>query len=533
MKKRILIIIAIIMIISTIIKTFLITGTFYKFAEALVTNQSIIIKEIIKKTDEKTIPIISNIKEIKDISIINQEKSNIQLDFINKQVIVYLPYKEHKSLKIIYKAQYFYKEIFKTLFLIIIFAILSLIIIILIVNYFITPYLNVLEEIQISTKKILKGDFSYQLKTYLKGEENSFVKSYNEFLKKLKESFGVIEQKYTSLIEKERTEDPLNDAKETIEQLANIYKFKKIIEEDENYKIILRRLYELVKEFNIQNFVIFVIDKREEKVTTLKTTNPCCNVENNYKECRAIRTHKVINEAEFEKICLKHTCQNHYICLPFDIKGNITLVLKIMFEDIKEYAYIKKKLPYIKAYFDEAIPILQSKYSIEKLHKESIKDSLTGLYNRRYLNTILPTLIEQNKKQERKVGFLMLDMDYFKKVNDIYGHDAGDLVLKQLSTLILSVIRKSDVAIRMGGEEFLVLLPGLNTKEELLKVATKIKNAIKTHNFKIDKNQTIKKTISIGGALFPDDCENEQECIKKADEALYKAKETRDTIVII
>jgi diguanylate cyclase (GGDEF)-like protein len=198
-------------------------------------------------------------------------------------------------------------------------------------------------------------------------------------------------------------------------------------------------------------------------------------------------------------------------------------------ENIEEINHI---LPYIKAYLNEVSSIIESKYTLELLHNQNIKDPLTGLFNRRYFENILTHLIANAKRRNTKLGFLMLDMDYFKKVNDRYGHDAGDMILKQLAYIIKNSIRESDIAIRFGGEEFLILLTNLENKDGLLKAAEKIRSNIENYKFDVGK-ENIQKTVSIGASLFPDDCSSGWECVKYADIALYEAKrQGRNRVVL-
>ncbi|NPA88416.1 MAG: GGDEF domain-containing protein, partial [Epsilonproteobacteria bacterium] len=334
-------------------------------------------------------------------------------------------------------------------------------------------------------------------------------------------------------IEKEKSNDPLNDAKETIEQLANIFKFKRIIEEDSSYETILERLVDIIKEFEIKHFIIIGIENNENIAKIIHSQGDiCCNVLENYKDCRAYRLKKEINSLKMKKECLSHYCNTNHICLPFSSTGNFTGILKIIFTD-EEKEHVLKVLPYIKAYLNEISTIIESKYTLELLHNQNIKDPLTRLYNRRYLENMLPTLIEGAKRRNGKIGFIMLDMDHFKQVNDTYGHDAGDRVLEKLSEIILENIRKSDIPVRLGGEEFLIIATNIKTKEDLRKIADKIRLAVKSQPFYLSSGLYINKTISIGAALFPDDCEDGNECIKLADKALYEAKnQGRDKIVI-
>ena len=117
----------------------------------------------------------------------------------------------------------------------------------------------------------------------------------------------------------------------------------------------------------------------------------------------------------------------------------------------------------------------------------------------------------------------MCDLDYFKSINDKYGHDAGDIVLKETAKLLVSNVRKSDLVVRFGGEEFLILLVDVK-KGESVRVADKLRSIIETHEFKIPQGG-VKRTISIGVSEFPIDTGAIWEAIKFADVALYKAKE--------
>jgi len=150
----------------------------------------------------------------------------------------------------------------------------------------------------------------------------------------------------------------------------------------------------------------------------------------------------------------------------------------------------------------------------------SVEDSLTGVYNRTYL--------EYNFEKIYNVfavkSIAMLDIDFFKKVNDTYGHQTGDEVLKYFANLIKNTLRKDDIVIRYGGEEFLIFMPN-SSKEEANIILTKIKVLLKKAN-----NKPLDFTFSAGVA---DEGDTLAEMIKKADERLYKAKESgRDKIVI-
>ncbi|MFK5971489.1 MAG: diguanylate cyclase [Candidatus Marithrix sp.] len=157
--------------------------------------------------------------------------------------------------------------------------------------------------------------------------------------------------------------------------------------------------------------------------------------------------------------------------------------------------------------------------------RHAIMDTLTQLYNRHFFDVHLIKEINRALRYQRKLSLIMLDIDHFKQVNDTYGHDVGDLVLTELAIILNDHCRQSDIPIRWGGEEFIILLPETD-KQGAKKLAERIRCAIETYDFTIAGHQT----ASFGVAILVDDY---QTLIKRADEALYKAKENGRNIVII
>ena len=158
------------------------------------------------------------------------------------------------------------------------------------------------------------------------------------------------------------------------------------------------------------------------------------------------------------------------------------------------------------------------------LRESSLVDGLTGLYNRRFLQDHSNQIIASTLRRKKQISLLMCDMDYFKQVNDKYGHDVGDSVLKETSHILKKCVRESDIVIRFGGEEFLILL--IDTEVNYgVKVAEKIRLAVEEFNFKATDG-ILKKTISMGISDFPHDTDGFWQAIKFADVALYKAKES-------
>ncbi len=159
-----------------------------------------------------------------------------------------------------------------------------------------------------------------------------------------------------------------------------------------------------------------------------------------------------------------------------------------------------------------------------KLEKLSNIDPLTNLYNRRYLDMIIIRELNYMKRYKETSVILLLDIDDFKKVNDTHGHPVGDVVLKEVATILSECIRESDLPIRWGGEEFMLLMFKCNV-DQILPVANRILENVREYTFAKEQNLNIKVTISIGVSQINGYTQEDfQKSYEKADEALYLAK---------
>jgi diguanylate cyclase len=177
--------------------------------------------------------------------------------------------------------------------------------------------------------------------------------------------------------------------------------------------------------------------------------------------------------------------------------------------------------------------VIESNSLFRKLKEQSTKDFLTGLSNPRQFNTSFNTLISQVGNDIKRFSILIIDVDFFKRINDTYGHPGGDAILKQLALILCNSCRAQDIISRLGGEEFSILLPNCDYVQAFV-VAERIRKTVKVHRFLLPNGLDIKCTISIGVATYPDTVKNPDMLISKADEALYKAKELgRDKVYCI
>jgi two-component system, cell cycle response regulator len=165
----------------------------------------------------------------------------------------------------------------------------------------------------------------------------------------------------------------------------------------------------------------------------------------------------------------------------------------------------------------------QLRSSVKASIEMAITDPLTGLYNRRYLESHLSHMIEHYVNRGKVLSVLALDVDFFKAINDTYGHDAGDKVLQELATRLKDNTRSIDLCCRVGGEEFIVVLPGTDiaTSE---KIAERLRRSIASRSFAAGAAQPVPVTISIGMAALEGMEDGLDRLLKRADSALYAAK---------
>jgi len=229
----------------------------------------------------------------------------------------------------------------------------------------------------------------------------------------------------------------------------------------------------------------------------LKKNAPCIN-------CIICRTYN--ERKRFMKIEYFGKKIYGFISVPIEIEKNLFVFEFI--NDITEENLIEKKT-------------IEMKRKIDEINILTLTDELTGAYNRRYINERLPLEIINKTIQNKNFTITLMDVDFFKKINDTYGHLIGDYILKEIVEIIKNNIRSNDWIARYGGEEFLIVFSH-NKYENILKVIERIRKKIEKHDFIVDGNK-IKVTVSFGVAKFTKN-ENVNTLLEKADENLYEAK---------
>ena len=256
-------------------------------------------------------------------------------------------------------------------------------------------------------------------------------------------------------------------------------------------------------------------------------------------DCWGLRrgvTHMVkYNETELRCSHLEDSHPYDYICIPLISQTHTLGVLFISaYADSVNYLTdksFKNKARLAKSVAEYASLALRNIKLQEKLKQRSIRDPLTGLYNRGYMEETLGREISYAKRANDALAVMLLDIDHFKRYNDKYGHETGDMVLCTLAKLLQDSVRAGDVACRYGGEEFLLILPRISQEEAVERAESlrrEAKNIQLFHAGKMLENIT----LSLGLAVFPENATTQSGLLNLADEALYRAKEEgRDRVV--
>jgi len=254
-------------------------------------------------------------------------------------------------------------------------------------------------------------------------------------------------------------------------------------------------------------------------------------------QCWAIRRGRLqyVSHSHLELLCnhIKNKKNNTaYVCIPLMAQNDIYGLLFMEMQAEQEKQFVESTRLIVNAFSELTALALANVRLRENLRYQSIRDPLTSLYNRRYLEDFLQKQIHQAERAKTNLVVLLLDLDHFKKINDTYGHDAGDIVLKELGRLLQSDIRMGDIASRYGGEEFIIVFydTPLNVAK---KRAEQIRRAVSLLPIKYGAQEVGPITISIGVSIYPQHGTNSASLIEAADKALYMAKNSGRNRVVV
>jgi len=218
--------------------------------------------------------------------------------------------------------------------------------------------------------------------------------------------------------------------------------------------------------------------------------------------------------------------QSAYLCAPITASGRIIGILHLEFlnPDRLPSQWTVRNLKRIANTLVKQAALTITNLRLQaQLQQQSIRDPLTGLYNRRYLDESLPREEQRTRRTNSSLGIIMLDLDHFKQINDCYGHAMGDEILQQLGRLLLRHTRREDIACRYGGEEFILLLPDTSL-QDAMKRAEFIRKLVADEIAVNRDDVRIGVTTSVGVAACPETSAGIDQALKAADNALYQAK---------
>jgi len=444
--------------------------------------------------------------------------------------------------------------------------------------YLLKPISNTAIDIEHAVQDAIEGNFRSRIKKQTNDEIGQIANDMNRLLEFLGGGLDKITSYISQLIDRQqnRHENQLLATIEMVKNMTQISQYKIAIEEDDSKMDVYRRLIKTLnsKFFNKQGeFSIFEVSSDSSELHPIivceTMDSPCrwCHqkILAEPKNCRVFHTAHMINGLIQPDLCTSfmqdengtdewdedvdildsqqiqvqrrlsgptepqndgkaEVMERRYpLCFPILKSGVVGSIVQMVVKE-SDRARILAALPYIKVYMSDTAPVLEVRRLMETLRESSLRDPMTGLNNRRFLEEFIETLTASTRRKQMHIAILMLDLDHFKMINDTYGHDAGDAVLKALASVIKTTVRASDIIIRYGGEEFMVVLQDTSSAYALT-VAEKIRATVEAMRIP-HGGVALQRTISIGVADFPGDSNTFWQAVKFADVALYHAKES-------
>lgn len=304
---------------------------------------------------------------------------------------------------------------------------------------------------------------------------------------------------------------------------------------DEAYSVCIPLLRQL---FPYQNGALYIrkYDHEALQLVSVWGTNTPIEACITTDSCLALQGEPVslVERSESPEQCQHVPTENSYpyLCVHLSLRGESFGLLHLR-NGLVEFGEVAERWKRLVVMVSDRLSLaLANLHLRSQLREQSIRDPLTDLFNRRYLEEILERELNRALYHHHPIGFIMLDIDHFKSYNDTYGHDGGDALLKRMGTFVRAHIRGEDIACRYGGEEFLLVLPGAsldNTHKRAQKLCMDIREMQVTH----EGISLGRITISLGVASFSEHGTTAEAVIAAADQALYRAKsEGRNRVVV-
>ncbi|MEW6418364.1 MAG: sensor domain-containing diguanylate cyclase [Nitrospirota bacterium] len=217
------------------------------------------------------------------------------------------------------------------------------------------------------------------------------------------------------------------------------------------------------------------------------------------------------------------------MCVPIKTKDQVIGVLEIVNKTTEE-PFTREDLDLLMRLVDQTAIAIERTSLYQKMAELAVTDDLTKLFNTRYLNRTMETEIQRSSRYNTSVSLIFMDIDYFKLVNDHYGHLVGSKVLVEIGQLLIKNLRSIDIVARYGGDEFVIVLPQ-TPPNAAIQIAERIRKIIEQNIFLKKEGYSLKITASFGVASYPESAKSKEELLRLADEAMYKVKyQTRNAV---
>jgi diguanylate cyclase (GGDEF)-like protein len=230
-----------------------------------------------------------------------------------------------------------------------------------------------------------------------------------------------------------------------------------------------------------------------------------------------------LGESEIHCAHFLGTAPENYLCIPLAALGETMGIVYLMLPDAAVEEATVQRLPLLTELVELAAMTIAGLNLRSKLENQSIRDGLTNLFNRHFLEIALEREVQRSTRSGAPLAVLMLDVDYFKSFNDLFGHEAGDVVLRSLAGCLQSSVRAEDIVCRYGGEEFVILLPEI-TPAMAADAAERLREQVAAMRVEFRGEPLRQISISVGLCTYPDGASDAVELLRRADRALYQAK---------
>lgn len=256
---------------------------------------------------------------------------------------------------------------------------------------------------------------------------------------------------------------------------------------------------------------------RESAVEDFHPPDSCCGLRSGHARWRQP------GQSEIHCTHFRGDAPELYLCMPIVAHGNTIGMLYVECDSPAEVSLVEQRMDGLRQVLQLTGMAIAALHLRTKLENQSIRDGLTGLFNRHFMQISLERELSRAARRKQTLAVFMLDLDHFKRFNDTFGHAAGDTALKAVADIFRSSIRTEDIACRYGGEEFTIMMPDVPLTVALNRAET-IRKAIANLTVPLEQESVAEFSVSIGVAIYPDDGENADQLLRRADLALYRAK---------